>query len=149
MDSCILKTRKCMRVSILYSQMHVNMQWNNTKIFSVTTTKKGIWIVCNIKGQLGAVGSVRAGPPCHPATETCRTLALPLPVTLCFSTRGSLCRWRNKFVLWRALYFRLAMGFVFKLALLLSELCGRKRTKGLRSPFHFNVKPYISSTFVR
>jgi thiosulfate reductase cytochrome b subunit len=45
---------------------------------------KRISIVYNIKAPLRAVGSVRAGPPCHPATETCRTLALPLPVTLCF-----------------------------------------------------------------
>jgi hypothetical protein len=34
----------------------------------------------------------------------------------------------TSFFLWRALYFRLAMRIVFKLALLLFELWGRKRT---------------------
>jgi len=38
--------------------------------------------VPNIKAPLLAVDSVRAGLPCHPATEIYRILPLPLPVTL-------------------------------------------------------------------
>lgn len=78
--SCVLETRKTMKVLILSSQVHVNMQWKNTKIYSGEKRNSLLCIISkHCYGQCVRMTPLHFFLERRPARVAWCALAFPLP----------------------------------------------------------------------